>query len=113
MHALRHIVPQIEQCGSLLVFDNSLTQVSHKFSIKDGYNASNQNATDPEQILNHNVRNEQMATRDWNISAALCKSNSTHLNRNDSSSAFPPIPSPALKSLQYDGGHNKIKDFRD
>jgi hypothetical protein len=62
MHAMRHFVPQIERFGSLLGFDSSLTEVSHKFSIKNGYNASNRNASYPEQILNYNARNEQMAT---------------------------------------------------
>jgi hypothetical protein len=113
MHAMRHFVPQIERLCSLLGLNSSLTEVSHKFSIKNGYNASNRNATYPEQILNHNARNQQMATRDWNISTALSKSNSTRLNPNHSSSAFSPIPSPASKSLQYDRGHSKIKDFRD
>jgi hypothetical protein len=113
MHALRDFVPQNERFGSLLGFDSSLAEVSHKFSIKNGYNASIRNATYPEQILNYNARNEQMATRDWNISAALSTLNSTQLNPNHSSFAFPPIPSAAVKSLQYDRGHNKINDFRD
>jgi hypothetical protein len=113
MHALRHFVPQIERFSFLLGFDSLLTQVSHKFSIKNGYSASNRNATYPEQILNYNARNDQMATRGWNISAALSESNSTHYNPNHSSSAFPPIPSPAMKSLDYDRGHNKIMHFRD
>jgi hypothetical protein len=111
MHAVRQFVPQIERFSSLLGFDSSLTQGSRKLSINNGYNASNRNATYPEQILNHNARNEQMATRDWNINAALSKSNSTDLNPNHSSSAFPPIPSLAMKSLQYNRGHNKIQEF--
>lgn len=106
MHAMRHFAPQIERFGSLLGFDSSVTEVSHKFYVKHGYNASNRNANYPEQILNYNARNEQMATRNWNINAARSKPNSP-------SFAFPPIPSPTLKSLQYDRGRQKIKGFRD
>jgi hypothetical protein len=113
MHDMRHFVPQIEQFGSLLGFDSSLTEVSHKFSIKNGYNASNRNTSYPEQILNYTARNEQVATRDWNVSAVLSKSNPTQPNQNHSPSAFPPIPSPVLKSLQYNSGRGKVKDFRD
>jgi hypothetical protein len=113
MYALRHFVPQIERFCSLLGFDSSPTEVSNRFSNKNGYNGSNRNATYPEQILNHNARNEQLATRDWNISAVLRISHYTHLNPNHSSSAFQPIPSPAMKSRRYDRGHNNIREFRD
>jgi hypothetical protein len=64
MHAMPHFVPQIERFGSLLGFDSSLTEVSHKFSIKSSYEGFNRNATYREQILNYNARNEQMATWD-------------------------------------------------
>jgi hypothetical protein len=106
MHAMRHFAPQIKRFGSQLGFDSSITEVSHKFYIKNGYNTSNRNVSYPEQILNYNARNEQMATRNWNIIAAHGKSN-------PQSFATPPIPSPTLKSHQYDKGRGKIEGFRD
>jgi hypothetical protein len=113
MHAMRHFVPQIERFGSLLGFDSSITEVSHKFSIKHGYNASNRNVSYTEQILNYNARNEQIATRNWNISVARQKFNSQNCDANKTRFAFPPKPASTLKSRQYEKGKGKIKTFRD
>ena len=67
MHAMRHFVPQIERFGTLIGFDSSITEVSHKFLIKHGYNASNRGVSYTEQVLNYNAQSKQMATRDYNI----------------------------------------------
>jgi hypothetical protein len=45
MHAMQHFVPHIERFVSLLSFDSSLTEVTHKFSIQTRYTASNRNAS--------------------------------------------------------------------
>jgi hypothetical protein len=110
MHAMRHFVPQIKRFGSLLGFDSSIAEVSHKVLIKHGYNASNRSVGYTEQISNYNAQSEQMATRHRNVNWARQKSKYENRHANKT---LPPKPTSTLTSRQYVKGRGKIKNFRD